>query len=65
MTKGSGGRHVEFGYALAKGKPIVLVGPQRNVFHFHSNIYLVPWSDLRSVPFSILIEALEHVCKPV
>ncbi len=30
---GSGGRHVETGYALAKGLPIIVVGPPENVFH--------------------------------
>ena len=30
---GSGGRHVETGYALAKGKPVILVGQPENVFH--------------------------------
>lgn len=28
-----GGKHVEFGYALARGKRIFLVGPCVNVFH--------------------------------
>lgn len=28
-----GGKHVEFGYALAKGKRIFLVGTAQNVFH--------------------------------
>jgi nucleoside 2-deoxyribosyltransferase len=29
------GRHVEFGYALAKGLPIYVVGPEReNIFHY-------------------------------
>ncbi len=28
-----GGKHVEFGYALAKGKRIYIVGPCVNVFH--------------------------------
>jgi nucleoside 2-deoxyribosyltransferase len=28
-----GGRHVEFGYALAKGKNILVVGPEENIFH--------------------------------
>jgi nucleoside 2-deoxyribosyltransferase len=28
-----GGKHVEFGYALARGKQIFLVGPPVNVFH--------------------------------
>ena len=27
-----GGRHVEFGYALALGIPIIVVGPRENVF---------------------------------
>lgn len=29
----SGGRHVETGYALAKGKRVVLVGQPENIFH--------------------------------
>jgi hypothetical protein len=29
----SGGRHVEFGYALARGKWLWIVGPFENVFH--------------------------------
>lgn len=29
-----GGRHVEFGYALACGKPIVVCGPRENIFHY-------------------------------
>jgi len=28
-----GGRHVEFGYALALNKTIVVIGPKENVFH--------------------------------
>jgi nucleoside 2-deoxyribosyltransferase len=29
------GRHVEFGYALAKDKPIIVVGPElENIFHY-------------------------------
>ena len=30
---GKGGRHVEFGYAHAKGKRLIVVGPRENVFH--------------------------------
>lgn len=30
---GKGGRHVEFGYALGAGKPVVIVGPRENIFH--------------------------------
>lgn len=32
---GKGGRHVEFGMALALGKRVILVGPRENVFHTH------------------------------
>jgi nucleoside 2-deoxyribosyltransferase len=38
-TMGTGGRHVEFGYALALGKPIVLVGVRTNVFHFLRDLH--------------------------
>jgi hypothetical protein len=31
--KGGGGRHVETGYALAKGKKVIVVGDPENVFH--------------------------------
>ena len=31
-----GGRHVEFGYALAKKKYIAVIGPKENVFHYLS-----------------------------
>lgn len=30
---GRGGRHVEFGYALAKGKRLMIVGDKETVFH--------------------------------
>jgi nucleoside 2-deoxyribosyltransferase len=30
----STGRHIEYGYALAKGKAIILVGPRTSVFHW-------------------------------
>lgn len=29
-----GGRHVEFGYALARGKRILVIGPKENIFHY-------------------------------
>lgn len=31
---GHGGRHVEFGLALALGKRVMIVGPRENVFHW-------------------------------
>ena len=33
-----GGRHVEFGYALALGKMIFVVGPHENIFHYLPNV---------------------------
>lgn len=29
-----GGRHVEFGAAIAMEKPVVIVGPRENLFHY-------------------------------
>jgi hypothetical protein len=37
----TGGRHVEFGLALAQGKRVIIVGPRENVFH-----YLLPNSQI-------------------
>src|ERR1700730_12773628 len=37
----TGGRHVEFGLALAQGKHVIIVGPRENVFH-----YLLPDSQI-------------------
>jgi hypothetical protein len=33
-----GGRHVEFGAALAWGKKIVVVGQRENIFYFHPRV---------------------------
>jgi len=33
-NKGTGGRHVELGYALALGKQIVVIGQRTNNFHY-------------------------------
>lgn len=30
---GKGGRHVEFGYAMARGKLLVVIGIRENIFH--------------------------------
>ena len=30
---GRGGRHVEYGYALANGKRLIGIGPRENIFH--------------------------------
>ena len=34
MNNARGGRHVEFGLAIALGKRIIVVGPKENVFHY-------------------------------
>lgn len=31
---GTGGRHVEFGYAYANGKELTLIGGRENIFHW-------------------------------
>ena len=33
-----GGRHVEFGYALKADKPVWVVGPKENVFHYRPRV---------------------------
>jgi nucleoside 2-deoxyribosyltransferase len=41
-----GGRHVEFGYALANRKPILVVGPRENIFHYLREVKQVDtWED--------------------
>ena len=40
-TKGTGGRHVEFGYAAAHGIPCYIFGARTNVFHWGFNVKLV------------------------
>lgn len=32
-NKGSGGRHIEFGYALALGRSLVILGARTSIFH--------------------------------
>lgn len=42
----SGGRHVETGYAIAKGKPVILVGNPENVFHRLATVTVcLDWHD--------------------
>ena len=33
-----GGRHVEFGYAVARGKRLIVVGPRENIFYTLPNV---------------------------
>ena len=48
-----GARHVEYGYALALGKSVYLIGPRENVFH-----WLLPDSAV-SVSVDALIRVFE------
>jgi hypothetical protein len=38
---GTGGRHTEFGYAMAAGKRLVILGARTNLFHHRSDVELV------------------------
>ena len=42
-----GGRYVEFGYALARGKTCYVVGPQDNLFHYLAANVFAKWDDCR------------------
>jgi hypothetical protein len=49
-TNSRGGRHVEFGAALALGMRMILVGPRENVFHYVPEIEVFgDWEALRAV----------------
>lgn len=43
---GRGGRHTEFGYALAHGKRLVLAGPREHVFHTLAGEWYPDWPQL-------------------
>lgn len=44
---GKGGRHVEFGYGLARGKRMIVVGDREHVFHTLAQVEHYPdWSRL-------------------
>jgi nucleoside 2-deoxyribosyltransferase len=46
MTSQRGGKHVEFGYALALNIPIIIVGRRENIFHSLKEINFVEtWSE--------------------
>ena len=46
-TIGRGGRHVETGYALARAKPVILVGVRSNVFHWLPTVAVIDkWEEL-------------------
>lgn len=42
---GKGGRHIEHGYALGRGIPVVVIGPRENIFHTLPSVEWYPdWS---------------------
>ena len=45
FRSGRGGRHVEFGLAIAWGKPVYLVGERENVFHWLPQVRVFPALD--------------------
>lgn len=43
-----GGRHVEFGYALALRKTVIVCGPKENIFHYLPEVVVVPnWAEAK------------------
>jgi len=49
QTSPSGGKHVETGYAIALGKPVMIVGRKENVFHNLPQIMqMETWADALS-----------------
>lgn len=48
---GRGGRHVEFGYALALGKRLIVIGHRENLFHHHPRVefFASYWDVLRAL----------------
>lgn len=59
-----GGRHVEFGYALAQNKPILIVGHKENVFCWLPDPYLV-WTAMNWEVAKRLVEVISnhHITK--
>lgn len=44
----TGGREVELGMALALGKPTIIVGPRRNIFHYVAAMHYPDWDSLKA-----------------
>lgn len=44
MTR-RGGRHVEFGYAMGKGKDLLVIGPKENIFHHLPIVQIDTWEE--------------------
>ena len=67
QPKGRGGRHVEFGMAWVMGKPIIIVGPNENVFHAveAKDVWRLPeWDGQIILEFLAEIEDFLYMNKP-
>ena len=45
----TGGKHVEFGYALARRKQLYIVGGVENIFHWHPSVQHVKWEEFKAI----------------
>lgn len=43
----TGGMHVEFGYSLARGRTLIIVGPLRNIFHRQAHYHFSEWEHFK------------------
>lgn len=53
---GRGGRHVELGYALGQGLPVLLVGPTEHVFHHHPRV-------VQCLSIADAIDTVDHMAR--
>jgi len=55
-TSSRGGRHVEFGAALAAGLGCIVIGPRENVFHCLPQVRWFPdWATFQAAPATALL----------
>lgn len=57
---GTGGRHVEVGFALALEKPVIILGARTNIFHHLPGVVLVDITDPATMVDRIVAEGLLH-----
>ena len=48
-SKSLGGKHTEFGYAMAIGKIVIIMGKRVNVFHFRNSLKHFEYWDVEQV----------------
>lgn len=47
---GTGGRHVELGYAIATGRDVIVIGRRSNMFHYLDSVSVVgSWEEARDL----------------